>query len=109
MLANPSAYLNGEKIPAAEAQVSAFDLGFTMGVSVTEQIRTYARQTPLLGRHLDRLFGGLAIIGLTAPFSREALDWHRLMGRPTLARQRWFIPTNLKGLTRQPRSRVAYG
>ena len=73
MLANPSAYLNGEKIPAAEAQVSAFDLGFTMGVSVTEQIRTYARQTPLLGRHLDRLFGGLAIIGLTAPFSREAL------------------------------------
>jgi len=67
------AYLNGKKIPAAEARVSAFDLGFTMGVSVTEQIRTYQRQTPLIERHFDRLFGGLEIIGLTAPFSREEL------------------------------------
>jgi branched-subunit amino acid aminotransferase/4-amino-4-deoxychorismate lyase len=73
MSANPSAYLNGEKIPAAEAQVSVFDLGFTMGVSVTEQIRTYRRQTPLIERHLNRLFGGLEIIGLAAPFSREEL------------------------------------
>ncbi len=73
MLGNPSAYLNGKKIPAAEARVSAFDLGFTMGVSVTEQIRSYARKTPLMDRHLDRLFGGLAIIGLAAPFSREQL------------------------------------
>jgi len=67
------AYLNGQKIPAAQASVSVFDLGFTMGVSVTEQIRTYARETPLLNRHLDRLVGGLEIIGLAAPFSREQL------------------------------------
>ncbi len=73
MLANPSAYFNGKKIPAAEARISAFDLGFTMGVSVTEQVRSYARQTPLMDRHLDRLFGGLAIMGLSAPFSREQL------------------------------------
>ena len=68
------AYLNGKKIPTAEAHVSAFDLGFTMGVSVTEQIRTYGRETPLIDRHLDRLFGGLKIIGLAAPFSREGLS-----------------------------------
>ena len=67
------AYQNGKKIAAAEARVSVFDLGFTMGVSVTEQIRTYGRQTPLIERHLDRLFGGLKIIGLTAPFSRDEL------------------------------------
>jgi len=67
------AYLNGKKIAAAEARVSAFDLGFTMGVSVTEQIRTYGGQTPLIERHLDRLFGGLEIIGLAAPFSRAEL------------------------------------
>lgn len=73
-LANQSlAYLNGQKIAAAEARVSAFDLGFTMGVSVTEQIRTYGRQTPLIERHLDRLFGGLDIIGLTPPLSRVDL------------------------------------
>ena len=67
------AYLNGKKIPAAEARVSAFDLGFTMGVSVTEQIRTYRQQTALIERHLDRLFGGLAIIGLEAPATRAQL------------------------------------
>lgn len=67
------AYLNGKKIAAAEARVSAFDLGFTMGVSVTEQIRTYRRQTPLIDRHLDRLFGGLEIIGLEAPATRAQL------------------------------------
>lgn len=67
------AYLNGQKIVAAEARVSAFDLGFTMGVSVTEQIRSYGRKTPLIDRHLDRLFGGLEIIGLESPFSRAQL------------------------------------
>ena len=67
------AYLNGKKVPAADARVSVFDLGFTMGVSVTEQIRTYRRQTPLIERHLDRLFGGLEIIGLAPSLSREEL------------------------------------
>ena len=64
---------NGQKIDQAQASVSAFDLGFTMGVSVTEQIRTYQRRTPLLDRHLDRLWGGLSIIGLTPPFTRDEL------------------------------------
>jgi len=67
-------YLNGELTDAASATVSAFDLGFTMGVSVTEQIRTYNRKTPLLDRHLDRFFGGLKIIGLTLPFDRAQLE-----------------------------------
>ena len=66
------AYLNGKKVPAADARVSVFDLGFTMGVSVTEQIRTYRRQTPLIERHLDRLFGGLKICLLyTSPSPRD--------------------------------------
>ena len=64
---------NGQKIDQAQATVSAFDLGFTMGVSVTEQIRTYRRRTPLLDRHLDRLWGGLSIIGLSPPFTRGEL------------------------------------
>ena len=64
---------NGQKIDQTQASVSAFDLGFTMGVSVTEQIRTYQRRTPLLDRHLDRLWGGLSIIGLSPPFTRGEL------------------------------------
>ncbi len=67
-------YLNGNLTDAAEATVSVFDLGFTMGVSVTEQIRTYGKSTPLLARHLDRFFGGLEIIGLAPPFDRSQLE-----------------------------------
>ena len=67
-------YLNGTKTDAANASVSVFDLGFTMGVTVTEQIRTYQRELPLLDRHLDRWFGGLKIIGLKLPFSREQIE-----------------------------------
>ena len=67
-------FLNGTLIDAAEASVSVFDFGFTMGVSVTEQVRTYDRQTPLLDRHLDRFFGGLEIIGLTIPLTRSEIE-----------------------------------
>ena len=67
-------YLNGTLTDAANATVSAFDLGFTMGVSATEQIRTFNRKTPLLSRHLDRFFGGLDIIGITLPFTRIDLE-----------------------------------
>jgi branched-subunit amino acid aminotransferase/4-amino-4-deoxychorismate lyase len=67
-------YLNGKRTDASNATISAFDLGFTMGVTVTEQIRTFARQTPLLDRHLDRFFGGLKIIGLTLSIERAELE-----------------------------------
>lgn len=67
-------YLNGNRTDASNATISAFDLGFTMGVTVTEQIRTFGRKTPLLDRHLDRFFGGLQIIGLTPPTGRAALE-----------------------------------
>jgi len=66
-------YLNGNRTDAANATISAFDLGFTMGVTVTEQIRTFGRKTPLLDRHLDRFFGGLKIIGLMLPVERSEL------------------------------------
>ncbi len=67
-------YLNGTRTDASNATISAFDLGFTMGVTVTEQIRTFARKTPLLDRHLDRFFGGLKIIGLELPLDRSDLE-----------------------------------
>lgn len=67
-------YLNGTRTDASNATISAFDLGFTMGVTVTEQIRTFARKTPLLDRHLDRFFGGLGIIGLSPPTQRTDLE-----------------------------------
>lgn len=67
------AYFNGRKSNIADVGISPFDLGFTMGVTVTEQIRTYQRQLPLLDRHLDRLEGGLRLIGLAVPIERSVL------------------------------------
>ena len=69
-----SIYLNGTLTDAANATISAFDLGFTMGVTITEQIRTFNRKTPLLSRHLDRFFGGLKIVGLALPFQRAEIE-----------------------------------
>jgi len=68
-------YLNGTRTDAANATISAFDLGFTMGVTVTEQMRTFARKTPLIERHLDRFFGGLEIIELEIPYDRSQLKF----------------------------------
>lgn len=65
------AFLNGERVDAGSLAVSAFDTGFMMGVSVTEQIRTFGRSAVLLERHLDRLFGGLEQVGIQSPFSRK--------------------------------------
>lgn len=67
-------FLNGTLTDAAEATVSVFDYGFTMGVTVTEQIRTYNRQTPLLKWHLDRFYGGLETIGLKIDFTRSEIE-----------------------------------
>lgn len=67
-------FLNGTLTDAADAMVSVFDYGFTMGVTVTEQIRTYGRRTPLLKEHLDRFFGGLKTVGLTINFTRADIE-----------------------------------
>lgn len=58
------AYLNGEYLPYAETSIRPWDYGFTMGVTVTEFIRTFGGKLPLLDRHLARLSNGLNIVGI---------------------------------------------
>ncbi len=55
------AYLNGQLIPHAEATIPVWDYGFTMGVTVTEQLRTYNGKLFFLQQHLERLTDGLNI------------------------------------------------
>jgi len=67
------AYLNGEFVPLQQATLPVWDYGFTMGVTLTEQLRTYGGAVPLLSFSLDRLFQGLDRLKLQLPETREQL------------------------------------
>ncbi len=59
-----TAFLNGQWIPAAAAAVPVSDAGFVLGVTVAEQLRTFAGKLFHLDSHLDRLAHSLEIIGV---------------------------------------------
>lgn len=61
------AYLNDKLIPYAQAAISVGDFGFTMGVTVTEQLRTFNGKPHLLKQHLARLNEGLKLTGIEQP------------------------------------------
>ena len=60
----PLAFLGGRWIAASAAAVSVSDVGFILGASVAEQMRTFAGQVFHLDDHLARLAQSLAIVGL---------------------------------------------
>lgn len=55
-------YLNGQWLPAAQAQVSVFDRGFLFADGVYEVIPVYGGRAFLLDQHLDRLQRSLQAI-----------------------------------------------
>jgi branched-chain amino acid aminotransferase len=69
----PLALLNGQLLPAGEVAVPVDDAGFMLGVTVPEQLRTFAGKVFRLEQHLDRLFRGLNVVGVTISYSREQL------------------------------------
>ncbi len=70
---NPVTFLNGRWIPEAEAVVSVGDIGFTLGATVTEQLRTFAGKIFHLDDHLQRLEHSLDIVGIDPGMSRDEL------------------------------------
>lgn len=64
MSAEPIAYLNGQWLPASQAVISLYDIGFIQGVTVAEQLRTFAGVLYRLDQHLERLQRSLSIIGV---------------------------------------------
>ncbi|MGI9427534.1 MAG: aminotransferase class IV [Bythopirellula sp.] len=55
------AYWNGQWIPSRDIAISPDDLGFTMGISLVEKLRTMGGQLYHTDRHLTRLRGSLEI------------------------------------------------
>jgi branched-chain amino acid aminotransferase len=60
------AYSNGNWIPASELAVAVDDVGFLLGATVTERLRTFGGKVFRLEEHLRRLQRSLEIIGLGA-------------------------------------------
>lgn len=61
------AYLNDKLIPYAQAAIPVGDFGFTMGVTVTEQLRTFNGTPHLIKQHLARLNEGLKLTEIEQP------------------------------------------
>ncbi|MCA9204592.1 MAG: aminotransferase class IV [Planctomycetales bacterium] len=72
-MAQPVAYLNGQWISAAEAAVSVNDLGFLLGATVAERLRTFGGKLFRLEQHLQRLERSLAIVGISLHQSMDDL------------------------------------
>lgn len=70
--AQASVWMDGALVPAAEARVSAFDHGLTVGDGVFETMRVYRGVPFALRRHLERLERSAAGLGLSLP-TRQAL------------------------------------
>jgi branched-chain amino acid aminotransferase len=69
----PLAFLNGQWIPASAAVMPVDDAGFVLGVSVAEQLRTFAGKLFRLDDHLARLDHSLEIVGLDPGMSRQEI------------------------------------
>lgn len=60
----PTVYFNGQFVPASQGVLPWFDSGFVMGVTVAEQLRTFAGPLFRLDEHLARLQRSLEIVGV---------------------------------------------
>jgi branched-chain amino acid aminotransferase len=61
----PLALLNGRFVPATELLIPAYDAGFILGATVSEQLRTFGGKLYRIDEHLARLRRGLEITSIT--------------------------------------------
>jgi len=70
----PLAYRNGQLIPADELSLPVYDAGFVLGITVTEQLRTFGGRLFRLDAHLDRMFRSLEVVQVDPHCSRTDLE-----------------------------------
>jgi len=77
------AYLNGHWIDDQQLSIPVNDLGFLMGVTVTERLRTFGGRVFRQAEHFQRMRQSLAIVGLDAGSAVQELDaaTHEFVGR----------------------------
>lgn len=72
----PTALLDGELIPTADARVSPLDRGFLFADGVYEVVPCYGGNPLRLDAHLERLAGSLRGLGMDGPYSHAR--WREL-------------------------------
>jgi branched-subunit amino acid aminotransferase/4-amino-4-deoxychorismate lyase len=60
------AYANGNWVPGHQLAVNVDDLGFLLGATITERLRTFRGQVFRLDEHLARMRRSLEVVGLDA-------------------------------------------
>jgi branched-subunit amino acid aminotransferase/4-amino-4-deoxychorismate lyase len=66
-------YANGNWIPASELKIAVNDVGFLLGATVTERLRTFGGRVFRLDEHVRRMHHSLEIVGLDAAAIEEEL------------------------------------
>lgn len=66
MSQSPACYFNGQWLPAHELAIPLDDLGFVLGATVTERLRTFGGRPFRVAEHVARLRHSLEIVGWQA-------------------------------------------
>ncbi|QDS98104.1 aminotransferase class IV [Adhaeretor mobilis] len=66
-----TAYWNGDWVPQSSLSIGLNDLGFTMGVTVVERLRTFNHQPYRIEQHIARLRNSLEIVGWNPTLAKE--------------------------------------
>lgn len=69
----PWAFLNGRMIPADELTIPAYDAGFVLGATVSEQLRTFGGKLFKVDEHWRRLRRSLEIVGVEPQITLDEL------------------------------------
>ncbi len=72
-MSQPWAFLNGRMIPAAELTIPAYDAGFVLGATVSEQLRTFGGKLFKVDEHWKRLQRSLEIVGIEPQLTLDEL------------------------------------
>lgn len=72
-MSQPWAFLNGRMIPADELTIPAYDAGFVLGATVSEQLRTFGGRLFKVDEHWKRLQRSLAIVGIEPQLTLDEL------------------------------------
>jgi branched-subunit amino acid aminotransferase/4-amino-4-deoxychorismate lyase len=72
-VSEPLVYLNGQMVPASQAQLAIYDAGVVQGAAISELTRTFHQRLWRLDDHLDRLFRTLRYLRLDIGLSKEEL------------------------------------
>lgn len=67
------ACINGQLMPAEQAEVSVFDSGFMQGIGLFETMRAYNGRVFRLAAHIERLRNSARALGWATPVDAEAL------------------------------------